>query len=281
MPSLAPRKIKERPYAFLITLLLVFLVISVFLSTSLTFIFTVTATLLAWFLLKWDEFLQVKARSQRVEILLGVLLVIANIGRNMLELGSVRFGLVDMLVTFVGLWLAFFGIKSLRFFALPTIYIVVLIAGYQLEFSVTGVTMLEDSLARFMSSLMSVFGIPSSVDGNIVVLGTPRGSQALTIDAPCTGIKGMLAYGSLAVLTILDAKASLRRKALTTGIGLVGTVLANLLRLTAIFLAVYFLGVDVGLLIHTYLGYLVFIVWIFAFYTLSFRHLLTPDAEGA
>jgi len=278
MSSLAPWKIWERPYVFLIAMVAVFLVVSVFLSTSLTFIFTVTATLLAWFLLKWDEYLQVKARSRPIEIVLGVMLVTVNIGRNMLELGSIRFGLVDMLVTFVGLWLAFFGARSLRFFALPTIYLVVLIVGYQLEFSIAEVKVLEDSLARFMSSVMAAFGIPSSPHGNLVVLDTPRGSQALAIDAPCTGIKGMLAYGSLSVLTILDAKASLRRKAFATGIGLLGTVFTNLLRLTAIFLAVYFLGVDIGLLIHTYLGYGLFIVWIFVFCSLSFRYLLTSTA---
>jgi len=179
-------------------------------------------------------------------------------------------------VTFVGLWLAFFGAGSLRFFAFPTIYLVVLIVGYWLEFSIAEVKVLEDSLARFMSSVMAVFGIPSSAHGNLVTLDTPRGSQALAIDAPCIGIKGMLAYGSLAVLTILDAKASLRRKALTTGIGLLGTVFTNLLRLMGIFLAVYFLGMDFGLLIHTYLGYGLFIVWIFIFCSLSFRYLLTP-----
>ncbi|MBO3810044.1 MAG: exosortase/archaeosortase family protein, partial [Candidatus Brockarchaeota archaeon] len=92
---------------------------------------------------------------------------------------------------------------------------------------------------------------------------------------PCTGVKGMLAYGSLAALLVFDIKTSLRRKIIATLIGLLGTLLVNILRLALIFLTVYFLGIDAGLLIHTYLGYSLFIIWVLSFWTVAFRY-LTP-----
>jgi exosortase/archaeosortase family protein len=93
----------------------------------------------------------------------------------------------------------------------------------------------------------------------------------LVIDGPCTGVKGMLAYGSLAALLMFDVKAPLRRKVIATSIGLLGTLLVNILRLALIFLAVYFLGIEIGLLIHTYLGHSLFIAWVLCFWSIALR----------
>ncbi|MGQ9597299.1 MAG: exosortase/archaeosortase family protein [Thermoproteota archaeon] len=114
------------------------------------------------------------------------------------------------------------------------------------------------------------------VAGNIVIMIDRAGeTHNLVIDGPCTGIKGMLAYGSLAALLVFDVKAPVGRKMIAASIGLLGTLLVNILRLALIFLAVYLLGIDAGLMIHTYLGYSLFIIWVLSFWTLAFKY-LTP-----
>jgi exosortase/archaeosortase family protein len=229
-----------------------------------------------WISIKWKDFINFDKKSNLIEIFIGMFLLLANFTRNIIGFGSLSFGLVDMLVIFVALSIAFFGIRSLKFFTIPIVYLSILIVAYQIEFALESVRVLEFALAGFMGSFLTFFGIETSIYGNIVQLFTLDSNYYLMIDAPCTGIKGMLAYGSLAVLMIVDVKAPIKKKIFITVLGLVGTFLVNIFRLIVIFLTIYFINIDVGLLIHTYLGYSLFIVWVFIFWILAFRFLESP-----
>ena len=158
------------------------------------------------------------------------------------------------------------------------VYNLVLISGYQLEFYLEQVKTLQLFLAQLMNSLLRSLNVTSWVTGDIVILVDRTGFNTynLRVDAPCTGIKGMLAYGSLAALLVLDANAPTRKKAIALSVGLIGTFMVNLLRLSAIFLSVYFMGIDVGLLLHTYLGYGLFTIWVVIFWSLAFKY-MTPS----
>ncbi|MEM2930479.1 MAG: archaeosortase/exosortase family protein [Thermoproteota archaeon] len=249
------------------------------LSTSWTFTFAVLFTFIIWVLIKWEDFLKVKSKGGFYEIILGTLLIAGNLLRNIVSTNS--FGIFDMLVMLIGLYLIFFGLHATRFFVPLIAYMIILLVGYQLEFLLEQVKVLEYFLASLMGSLLQSLNIVSWVAGNIVIMIDRVGeTHNLVIDGPCTGIKGMLAYGSLAALLVFDVKASLRRKLIATSIGLVGTLLVNILRLTLIFLAVYFLGIDAGLLIHTYLGYSLFIIWVLSFWTVAFRYLTPQKHDG-
>ncbi len=190
------------------------------------------------------------------------------------------FGISDMLITFVSLYIMFFGYRSTRFFLPPSLYMLILIGGYQLEFVFPELKALEIWLADIMGRLMDIVGAETYISGNTVTFMGSK-AYALRIDGPCTGIKGITAYGALASMLIIDAKSSFNRKVLAVTIGFAGTFLTNLGRLALIFLSSYFLSVDIALSMHTYLGYMLFIAWVILFWSLAFRYLLPTEDKAS
>ncbi|MEM3627177.1 MAG: archaeosortase/exosortase family protein, partial [Candidatus Bathyarchaeia archaeon] len=251
-------------------------------GTSFTFIVVVPFTVLVWFAARWREISEIRERSNLPEKILALGIYAFNIARNFLGFseGFQGIGLFDMLVAFIAVCIAFYGLRGLRRFILPTAYLVIMVVGYQLEFAITEVAFLENFLAHLITAILNALGIMASANNNLVTLFSRQGNMYyLLVDAPCTGIKGMLAYGSLAVLMILDVEAPCKRKLLWTAIGLAGTFLINILRLLSIFLAAYFLEIDTAMAIHTYLGYSLFIVWVMAFWTIALKYMQNSKQE--
>ncbi len=215
------------------------------------------------------------------EIILGIVLILGNFGRNILGLfGGSSFGLFDMLVVFLGISIIFYGVRGFRMLSLPALYFVIMIVAYQAEFAIQEVRSLEYALAGAMGNFLGVFGIQAQVIDNIVRLSTPQGIYNLQIDGPCTGIKGMLAYGSLASLMLVDMGGSKKRKILVATIGFMGTFLVNFIRLGVIFLTIYGAGLETGLAVHTYLGYGLFLSWVMIFWSLALPY-IRPTQIGS
>lgn len=268
----------NRRNVFLAALFLSFLnpITILWMGTSWTFTFAVLFTFFVWFIIKWEDFSRIESKGTWLEVILGASIIIVNITRNLLNASS--FGIFDMLVMLIGLYMIFFGLKTTKFFMPLILYALILIVGYQIEFSLEQVKVLQDFLAEIMNSLLKGLNITSWISGDVVIMIDRTGeTYSLLIDAPCTGIKGMLAYGSLAVLLVLDIKSPPRKKAIATAVGLIGTFLVNMLRLSVVFLSIYFLGIDVGMFIHTYLGYGLFAIWVVFFWSMAFKH-LAPES---
>ena len=105
------------------------------------------------------------------------------------------------------------------------------------------------------------------------------------------GIQGVLAFGLLGSMALIDVKAKLSRLIPLLAIGFVGVFLINILRLLVVFLAFDFLGTSVGNTVHVYAGYTLFIVWVLIFWGLAFKYMsprpatvvtpvITPGREG-
>ena len=240
-------------------------------ESSVFFTVAVLATVIVWLSMKWPALKALSGGVTGLDVLAGVGILGANYARNLLLLGG--FGIADMLISFVGAAVAFYGLRALRFFLLPAVYILILVVGYQLEVAFAEVRGLETWLAGLMGGMMQSLGVPTEVTGNIVAI---YGSSALLlqVSGQCTGIKGMLAFGSLSTMTVLDVKTRLRRILLVVGVGTAGIFLINLARLAIIFLSAHYIGLDLALAIHSYLGFLLFIGWVLAFWSLAFKHLL-------
>jgi exosortase/archaeosortase family protein len=73
----------------------------------------------------------------------------------------------------------------------------------------------------------------------------------------------------------IDVVAPVGKKVVWGVLGAGGTFIVNFIRLLTIFLSFYFLGEEVAMAVHTYLGYSLFIIWMFIYWTLAFRYL--PD----
>jgi archaeosortase C (PEF-CTERM variant) len=245
---------------------------------SLTFTFTVILTLFAWLVLKWDKLKTLEPRVNVVDIFLGLALIVGDFAQNILLKSG--FGLVDQLVTLVGLSISFYGVKKIRFFVLPAAYIGILIAGYFAENHFTQVAVLELWQAGLMASLLSSLGVHAAVAGNVVTFASGSIPLSFEIAGPCTGIKGMLAFGTLSTMAVLDIKVSKRKLALMLGVGFVGAFMINLVRLATIFLAAYYVGSSLALQIHTYLGYSLFLAWVLVFWFLAFKYLVPMPTSG-
>lgn len=276
----------SRPYMFLLFTMLSFFnpITLIWFHSSVTFIVVVPCTLLVWFAAKWHEVVKIQEKGNQQEILLGIAIYSINIARNVLVTtwvfhGKLGFGLIDMLFSFISVCVVFYGLRGLKHFVLPVAYNIVLIVGYQLEYTISEIALLQNFLAGLMGSMLQLLGIGASVSGDTVTVYGTQGAFPLKIDVDCTGLKGILAYGSLAVLMIIDVKASYRRKALATAIGFVGTFILNIFRLFTIFLTCYFFGIEAALAVHSYIGYGIFIVWVLVFWAIAFKYLLAPTEK--
>jgi len=229
--------------------------------------------MLAWFVFRWDAVEEISQRGGRPEAALGVLLIGADYGFNWFRGSSV--GIVDLLVIFAGCILAFYGYKSLRVFWVPATYGIVLLLGYQVVGLAPSIVGLQDWLAGVMTSILNFVGISATVNGEVVSMSTSHGAPILLdIAGPCTGVQGMIAFGMLSTMALLDLKPSRARLVPIFAIGFIGAFLTNIVRLLLMFLTYEFTSLDVAETLHIYVGYAVFIVWVVAFWALAFRFLV-------
>jgi exosortase/archaeosortase family protein len=80
----------------------------------------------------------------------------------------------------------------------------------------------------------------------------------------------------LSTMTLLDLKPTMARLIPIFAIGFVGAFLINIVRLLLMFLTYEFASLDVAATLHIYIGYIVFIAWVVAFWAIAFRYLVPP-----
>jgi exosortase len=229
--------------------------------------------LMAWFIMKWESYRAIDQKSRRLEITLGVSIVAADYAENAI-LGS-PIGLIDLILIFSALVITFFGLRAFKFFWVPAAYGLVLLLGYQIENITPNYVALQNWMAGVMASSMNFLGVSASVSGHVVALNTGTNTLLLSVEGDCTGIQGILAFGMLSTMALLDMKPKISRLIPLFAIGFAGAFMINILRLIVVFLTFEFLGIDAGSTMHVYFGYLIFVVWVMVFWTLAFRY-LTP-----
>jgi exosortase/archaeosortase family protein len=245
------------------------------------FLFTVGVILLAWLIIRWNRLKVLKPNDSIFQIAIGLALAFADLYINFLYHSNL--GLIDMLAIFIGLTIAFYGVRSTKFFLVPYLYLGVLIVGYQLENTVPQLKSLEDALAGLMAVFMNILGVKATLYSyNIVELSRVGGADPifLQVDGPCTGLKGIIAFGLLSSLALLDTRPRIKQLLLLLSIGFLGAFMINIARLAVVFVTFEYLGNAAGSLVHVYLGYTLFIAWVFAFWSIAFRYILTHPASS-
>jgi exosortase/archaeosortase family protein len=235
------------------------------------YLFIFLITMATWFTLKWNTVNSLIVRSTFVERALGCSVIIADYAQNF-YFGS-RFGLIDMLVTFSAVVMIFFGLRSFKLFWVPATYGVVLLLGYQLENVIPNYIVLQDWLANLMASAVALFGIQATALGHVVSMQTNSGPLLLDVQSDCTGIQGVLAFGMLSTMTLLDIKKSWIRLIPLFIVGFAGVFLINIIRLFAVFLTFEFMGPAMGNIMHLFVGYVLFVVWVMVFWWISFKYI--------
>ena len=243
------------------------------------YFFIMVLVLMAWFAIKWNGVKSISLRSNFMEILLGAMVVISVYAYKIIS--QSRLGLLDMLFVFSGLVVSFYGFKSFKLFWVPATYGIVLLLGYQLEGFIPNYVALQDWMAGIMASSMQVLGIQATASGHLVNMNSSYGWLTLNVEGDCTGLQGILAFGMLSTMAVLDMKAKMSKLVPLFAVGFVGAFLINILRLIGVFLTFEFLGSALGTMVHVYLGYILFIVWVMIFWALAFRYLIPVGPSNA
>ena len=241
------------------------------------YFFIISLVLFAWFMIKWPTVKAIVSRGKLYEIVLGGAIIAADYAHN-LYFGS-RLGLLDMIFIFTALVIAFYGIKSFKIFWVPAMYGIVLLLGYQLEAVVPNFVALQDWMAQVMASSMRLLGVTATVNGHVVYLNAGSTRLGLDVQGDCTGVQGILAFGLLSTMAVLDIKAKMSKLIPLFVIGFVGAFLINIVRLFGVFLSFEYLGATIGTQVHVYLGYLLFIAWVMVFWSLAFRYLMPAPQQ--
>lgn len=242
------------------------------------YFFITVIVLFAWFIIKWDRVKEISQKGGKAGILLGSSVIAADYAFNALRGSSV--GIIDLLIIFLGTVIASYGFRSLKFFWVPATYGLILLLGYQIENLTPNYVALQDWMAGVMASTLSAMGISSVASGHIVSMSTPSGTPLLLeMAGECTGLQGILVFGILSTMVLLDFKPKRSRIIPIFAIGFAGAFLINIVRLLVVFLTFEYFGVGLGNAMHVYAGYTIFIVWVMVFWVFAFRYLV--PAQGA
>jgi exosortase/archaeosortase family protein len=227
--------------------------------------------LFAWFLIRWERVKAITSKSRKAEVALGVAIIGADYAFNALRASNV--GLLDLLGVLVGAVILVYGLRTVKLFWVPVAYGIVLLLGYQVENSIPNYVALQDWLASLMTTWANALGITASVSGHLITMNSGSQLLLLSVEGDCTGIQGVLSFGMLSTMALIDAKPKMARLIPILLIGFGGVFLLNFVRLFAVIMTFEFLGVDAGTTAHLIVGYLLFIVWILVFWQMAFKYL--------
>jgi len=115
-----------------------------------------------------------------------------------------------------------------------------------------------------------LFGMPTAVSGPTVII---PGSIRVYINWNCIGWQSLVLFG-ITLVTGLRGPYTTKSKALCVITGLEGTVLLSLVRIASVVLVAIYIGYMPALLFHDYGGTILTVLWLVAFWSLAFNHIL-------
>ena len=186
----------------------------------------------------------------------------------------VLYGLAVTYISYIlGLFLTFFDFSALRKVFTPVFIIVAATSiGYvsawlQLYLS----PYIIPHFASLTGTILNALQIRTIVQyPNLLTIDTPRGSLPLLIIWGCVGVYGTLVFSILLVVVLSEEPTSLKTKTLWALIGIIGILALNVIRVVIILVIAYYYDFTVAeLMIHPYLGYALFLMWL-AFFLSTF-----------
>ena len=135
--------------------------------------------------------------------------------------------------------------------------------------------------ARMVVSLLGIAGIRAAASGSHLVVWDGAGSMhTLFISWNCIGWQSLILFG-VSLISGLRGGHSIESRAQVVCIGVAGTMLLNLLRVSAVAAIAATVGVAPAVLFHDYGGTILFVGFMFAFWAFAQRWVLVPREAGA
>lgn len=236
------------------------------------------------FLIKHQKLLDFK-EANSIQKILGLIVAVGSFFVYyvlvLVFLGVAFYGGANYVVYLLGLFLFFFEFSALKEVFAPLFLIV---AATSSSFISVGLkpflSPFANDFANIIVSVLRALGVNaqiyylsntpivafSSLSGNVV-------SGAFVYE--CIGVYSALVFSIILIVILFEDPSGLKVKIAYSIAGFLGTFALNIVRVTIIFLADYFYGVEVGATIHYIVGYILFSTWlVFFFYIYSKRQAL-------
>jgi len=128
-------------------------------------------------------------------------------------------------------------------------------------------------LVKAVASILGALGVPGSVSGSTLYLTGGWMPLEIYVSWNCIGWQSFVLL-ALTTVTGFQGRYTLRSKALTVLIGLEGTFIVNIVRILIPTFLAHWYGYIPALIFHDYFGTLITILWMGAYWSLSFRSIL-------
>lgn len=242
------------------------------------------------FLLLKSERLRSTKEPKRLQRIFGVIIAIGSFftyyAQKMVIPTAGFYGATNYIAFLLGLFLIFFdasglkeGFTSLFFIAAATSSSLVAswLKPYFSPF-LGNVTYLIVNILRTLG-VNAYFYYSSSTP----ILGFTSMSGKLVLAAfvyECLGVFSALVFSIILVIVLFEDPSSLKVKLLASVIGVSGTFVLNIVRITIILLTDYFYGAEAGANVHYVIGYALFSAWlVFFLYIFSKRKTISTKIQ--
>ena len=134
--------------------------------------------------------------------------------------------------------------------------------------------------SRMVVGMLGLVGVHAAASGSHLAVWDTAGSMhTLFISWNCIGWQSLILF-SVSLLTGLRGALSLEARVQVVVIGLAGTMLLNLVRVSLVALIAATVGVAPAVFFHDYGGTLLFVAFLFVFWAFAQRWILPKDAEA-
>ena len=124
--------------------------------------------------------------------------------------------------------------------------------------------------------LLGLLGMHAAAAGNqLVVWNSSGAAQTLFISWNCVGWQSLILLG-LSLMVGLRGPMSLATRVQVIALGVLGTILVNIARITVVCALAALAGYLPAVLFHDYGGTLLLVSWLFTFWVIAYRWLV-PD----
>jgi len=120
-----------------------------------------------------------------------------------------------------------------------------------------------------MIPILNTLGVPATTHNpttTTIFLTTPKGNVPVLFAAACIGIYSILAFSIVIIVTMIEEPARLRTKLIWSTAGIIGTFSINVIRVSLIGWVIYYYGYERWGIIHSWIGYTMFLAWIGFFF---------------
>jgi exosortase/archaeosortase family protein len=135
--------------------------------------------------------------------------------------------------------------------------------------------------ARMVVAMLGLAGVHAAASGSHLVVWDTSGSMhTLFISWNCIGWQSLVLFG-VSLITGLRGGHSLEMRAQVVVIGAAGIMLLNLVRVALVAFIAATVGVAPAVFFHDYGGTLLFVGYLFTFWAVAQRWILTPPMHEA